>query len=417
MVDAIEFADGTVWTKEQILSGLNPVENQIIGDDGNNLLVDTDANDHIQGLAGNDTLVGSHGNDLLEGGDGDDVLVEQSSQIFLQDLSQLYNSSLVNNLGGTQGFGENSIAWGDYNSESIDVSAIFGQGGNFAAQIGTDGYVLFGGIQGNTGITIYGRDLDTRTREGLLPTNGGNSTGSNTVYYDIDTANGILTVTWDDVAIYGYDTSTLNAFQLQIIRQGDAGDYDVVLRYEDVQEGYINIGFNGQPIQSPVDLQTTGQGVYGFKVRNGLIHSSLGGNNTLVGGQGYDVLVGGDGNDTYVFNLGDGQDVINNSPVDIFNQNGFDRLVFGVGINPSDIELRGNGVDLILAIKDTLDSVTLVGALANVASGLDAIEFADGTVWDRWQIEQMPLMVVGNGNNILNGMSGNDTLTGSAKNY
>ena len=414
MVDAIEFADGTVWTKEQILSGLNPVENQIIGDDGNNLLVDTDANDHIQGLAGNDTLVGSHGNDLLEGGDGDDVLVEQSSQIFLQDLSQLYNSSLVNNLGGTQGFGENSIALGDDNLEQIDISAIFGQSGGFTAQISTNGTIFLNGIQGSTNITIYGRDLDTRTREGLLPTAGGNSTGSNTVYYDIDTANGILTVTWDDVAIYG--TSILNAFQLQIIRQGDAGDYDVVLRYEDVQEGYINIGFNGQPIQSPVDLQTTGQGVYGFKVRNGLIHSSLGGNNTLVGGQGYDVLVGGDGNDTYVFNLGDGQDVINNSPVDIFNQNGFDRLVFGVGINPSDIELRGNGVDLILAIKGTLDSVTLVGALANVASGLDAIEFADGTVWDRWQIEQMPLMVVGNGNNILNGMSGNDTLTGSATN-
>ncbi|WP_297921506.1 calcium-binding protein, partial [uncultured Agitococcus sp.] len=410
MVDAIEFADGTVWTKEQILSGLNPVENQIIGDDGNNLLVDTDANDHIQGLAGNDTLVGSHGNDLLEGGDGDDVLVEQSSQIFLQDLSQLYNSSLVNNLGGTQGFGENSIALGDDNLEQIDISAIFGQSGGFTAQISTNGTIFLNGIQGSTNITIYGRDLDTRTREGLLPTAGGNSTGSNTVYYDIDTANGILTVTWDDVAIYG--TSTLNAFQLQIIRQGDAGDYDVVLRYEDVQEGYINIGFNGQPIQSPVDLQTTGQGVYGFKVRNGLIHSSLGDNNTLVGGQGYDMLVGGDGNDTYVFNLGDGQDVIDNSPVDIFNQNGFDRLVFGVGINPSDIELRGNGVDLILAIKDTLDSVTLVGALANVASGLDAIEFSDGTVWDRWQIEQMPLMVVGNGNNILNGGQGVDLMIG-----
>lgn len=83
-----------------------------------------------------------------------------------------------------------------------------------------------------------------------------------------------------------------------------------------------------------------------------------GGHDSLVGGTGIDTLIGVSGNDTYVFNLGDGQDTINNYDPNqvVTGIQSYDRLVFGVGINPSDIQLTFGSV---FDIFDDAPSVTL----------------------------------------------------------
>jgi len=163
-----------------------------------------------------------------------------------------------------------------------------------------------------------------------------------------------------------------------------------------------------------------------------------GGDDTLVGGVGRDYLTGASGNDTYIFNLGDGQDEINNyDPDRIINHTySYDRIVFGEGILPSDTQVKAssqldaNGFPLLvtLSILGTTDSVTIFGegSQAQVLSPLrdsmvDAVEFADGTVWTRNYILSLlststppsSSQIIGDsGDNFLVGTANNDTLIG-----
>ncbi|MEG4625954.1 calcium-binding protein [Microcoleus sp. w1-18aA5] len=54
--------------------GNNPLDSNINGTPGNDILFGTSGNDIINGLEGNDVLTGLRGNDILVGGDGSDIL-------------------------------------------------------------------------------------------------------------------------------------------------------------------------------------------------------------------------------------------------------------------------------------------------------------------------------------------------------
>ena len=71
--------------------------------------------------------------------------------------------------------------------------------------------------------------MDTRGGPGV-PT-GGNATGSNTVYWDLEPVNHVFTVTWDDVGYYSGHNDKLDAFQLRLIDEG-GGDFDIEFRYQ-----------------------------------------------------------------------------------------------------------------------------------------------------------------------------------------
>jgi VCBS repeat-containing protein len=162
-------------------------------------------------------------------------------------------NALVNGLGGSAGFGEQSLAANDDGSTgAIDITSVFGaQGLNFfghyytSIYINNNGNITFNSPTGqftpsqitagagNPIIAPFWADVDTRGSHANTPTPGGNSTGSNLVYWDFDTVNGVFTVTWDDVGFYSGHTNHLNAFQLQLINRGN-GDFDIVFRYEDI---------------------------------------------------------------------------------------------------------------------------------------------------------------------------------------
>ncbi|WP_256262445.1 calcium-binding protein [Pseudomonas gingeri] len=145
----------------------------------------------------------------------------------------------------------------------------------------------------------------------------------------------------------------------------------------------------------------------------------------LEGGTGNDVLNGGAGGDLYLFDLGDGQDVIN-------EDNGYgaeiDVLRFGEGIQASDLIASRMGINLVLSHRNGQDQVTLNNWFA-ANSGryqVDRFEFADGTVWTSAALATTLLKQVGgDGDDVLTGVSaafnqslfggaGNDTLNGGA---
>jgi Ca2+-binding RTX toxin-like protein len=138
-----------------------------------------------------------------------------------------------------------------------------------------------------------------------------------------------------------------------------------------------------------------------------------GGNDTSFGGNGEDVFVGGPGSDavytrsnsegggmkTFVWNIGDGHDNIWYYNEKHTEGDGQGVLRFGAGIDVEDVEVRVNGGgNTVFALRDGSGSVTFeYTARVGVAYQLDAIQFADGTVWS-WQDVRLQKVVQGTEN-------------------
>ena len=164
------------------------------------------------------------------------------------------------------------------------------------------------------------------------------------------------------------------------------------------------------------------------------------GSDILTGGTGNDVLSGGNGADTYIFNLGDGEDIIDNYDPSNWRN---DRIVFGEGIKAEDIGLYRNGYDLVIRNKTTGDKVTVKNAMSDGDGWyyIGSVEFADGTKWDGeylrentrhyvgtdrddvmngqgwgYNYDQNETFMGGAGNDTINGNDGDDELYGEAGN-
>ncbi|WP_306132701.1 nidogen-like domain-containing protein [Roseivivax marinus] len=183
------------------------------------------------------------------------------------------------------GFGEEFLDRNDDGStEQIDATPIFEDGINFFGTlyegfwINNNGSITFAnprssftpdvitGVSNNPEITPYFADVDTRNEAVPGPTPGGNSTGTNLVYYDFDEANDRIIITWDDVGYFSRNNDLLNAFQLILTDRGD-GDFDIQFRYEDVQWTTGNAsggsgGFGGTPARAGYTAGTGEDGTF-----------------------------------------------------------------------------------------------------------------------------------------------------------
>ncbi len=132
---------------------------------------------------------------------------------------------------------------------------------------------------------------------------------------------------------------------------------------------------------------------------------SGGGNDILRGGPRGDLLVGGAGNDTYVFNRGDGPDVViddyrslqwvSDNPGSLGSTGSYrqvqadagrDTLAFGPGIAVSDITIVLAGGTLTVTVKDpanpdALDRIAMQD-WTNPMNRIETFVFADGTTLD-----------------------------------
>jgi Ca2+-binding RTX toxin-like protein len=149
-----------------------------------------------------------------------------------------------------------------------------------------------------------------------------------------------------------------------------------------------------------------------------------GGNDVLDGGGGNDLLSGGMGSDTYLFGRGSGADTIANTDTDAARD---DVVELTGGLRETDIELRREGNDLVIAIRGASDRLSVRGYFeGGTAAGktIDAIDFANGSRWDRAEITERVLQTQATeGPDTLralataarlSGLGGDDTLVGSA---
>jgi hypothetical protein len=135
----------------------------------------------------------------------------------------------------------------------------------------------------------------------------------------------------------------------------------------------------------------------------------------LIGGRGNDALRGGEGGDTYLYSFGDGDDVLYDSA----GSTPVDRLVLGPGVAPADVTLirsTSDLDDLTLSFAGG-GSVLLNEQFRSEFYGLDFIDFADASSWNRADLRTRWLAVVStDGDDVIDGFNVGDTITGGRGN-
>ncbi|MCW2292450.1 Ca2+-binding RTX toxin-like protein [Pseudomonas sp. BIGb0408] len=305
--------------------------------------VASESADRLYGYSGSDTLSGQGGNDLIFGGAGNDILSGDAGddQITGGAGTDVYRFEL--------GWGQDVINNYDTGTEKTDA-IVFGQGI----------------AKADIAITRSGSDLILSYRGAA-----------------------------DKITVRNYfDSDGASAYKLEEIRFADGSQWTIT----QVKELAI-LGTTGNDTLTGYatdDSISSGAG-------NDRI-DTLGGNDTLDGGVGNDTLNGGLGSDVYRFELGWGQDVINNYDTGIEKT---DAIVFGQGIAKADIAITRSGSDLILSYKGTADKITVRNYFDNDGASaykLEEIRFADGSQWSITQVKELAIL----------GTTGNDTLTGYA---
>ncbi|HEY9248234.1 MAG TPA: calcium-binding protein, partial [Rariglobus sp.] len=321
-IDRIQFANGTLWDGSAILANL---QYEIVEPtEGDDVIRGGPADDNLQGLGGNDTLYGEGGNDTLDGGTGADRMEGGSGD----------DTYLVDNSG--------------------DLVVEASNAGTDTVMAGIS-YTLTANVEN---LVLTGTANLDGTGNGLANTLLGNS-GDNR----LDGAGG------DDRMEGGAGDDTYVVAQSGdlVVEQADEGT-DTVLASIDYTLG-----------EHVENLQLTGssnRSATGNELDNHLTGDRS--NNTLDGRAGNDWLKGGAGNDTYLYGLGYGHDVIDNSGG---GRRDSDTLQL-LGLNPADVRFVRSGDDLKMLVLASGETLTVEGFYLNADHEIDRVTFADGTGWN-----------------------------------
>ena len=127
--------------------------------------------------------------------------------------------------------------------------------------------------------------------------------------------------------------------------------------------------------------------VYGMDGNDTIRLSS--GNDFIWGGKGDDVIKSGSGDDIIYYELGDGNDIIDDTNgKGFYPAGGNDVLWLGEGIEPKDVHvsLADGHYEFVLTIAKTGETISMPGNMYSGVSPvfpIEEIHFADGTTWNR----------------------------------
>lgn len=424
-IDAVEFEDGTSWDVTQLKALA------YLGTPGDDSLEGADSDDTIDGLAGNDTIRGHDGNDTLIGGEGNDHLLGDNGNDVINGgpgtdtLRGGYGDDVLR--GGT---GDNDDMSGGYGSDVYQFAPGDGHtriANTFGDDISIDKIQLLDGLlPDDVVVTRLNHDL-------LLTIQSTNEVITLSYFYssaakEVDLVEFSDGTTWDgeelkiramsgsqsndnlvgtddNDTIFGYGgNDVINGGEGQDILDGGTGD-------DSLTGGNGNDTLNGAEGN---DSLTGGNGNDILSGGDGTDNLTGGsGNDTLRGGTGAnDILNGGTGDDIYQFGAGDGNTLIRNADS---VSTSHDKLVFLEGIVPSDVSASRAGNDLKLTVNSTGEVITFNYFFNNTAYEIDAVEFADGTVWDNAQMKALTLVAT-SGNDSITGFDSDDAISGLAGN-
>jgi Ca2+-binding RTX toxin-like protein len=406
-VDAFVFADGSRITAEEIAAASRQGSNQ------NDYLVAALSGSRLDGGKGDDTLKGAAGIDTLIGGEGNDNL-DAGSGGRDELLGGAGNDTLSAGSGNTGGVildggtGDDVVYGGDGDD------TITGGAGNdyLVAGSGHDTFHVARRDGNDTILSGYGDVIELgagitadNVFTTVIPPRGDPRAADKSVIE--------ITVQTNTIVQGGVESySVTNTILLYGNPTQGAEQWDQVIRFAD---GYAPLT-SAEIIAGGRGLNL--QGTTGADVLTGGTHGD-----TLSGLAGNDTLSGGLGADTYLFNAGDGQDLIHADWADL--------IQLGQGLNRSSLVIGRLGATapgtVVLGFQGSTDSITLDNA--GQWDGLKLKFTADGSMLTGAEViaeASKPVvsnltlngtagkdkLVGGAGNDTLSGLAGNDTLSG-----
>ena len=395
----ILFDDQTQWPRSEFES-LAERNVATVGDDR---LEGTTGDDRLEGHSGNDSLVGLTGDDIyrFSAGGGNDVIRDAGGG---HDVIEITGYSVVDSVFARQG------------RESQDLIIQFGAEG--------DGITVINALTDITADQIeevHFLDRDERLtldhiRSHVVASNA--SVGPDQILGTAfsDTLNGyggdlligragndqyVYQVGDGDVRITDASTDDLDrvllvgltSTDIEGIRRSPANGFDLILEFGgkdrltltdtlgDVARGIESISFADGVTWTVDDMRAAtlrhATSPYDSQIRG------FTGDDILAGGPGNDLLMGGPGRDVYRFQVGDGNDVIDDR-----SESAGDRVeVHGYGSTEVSVSrlYRGSNT-VLLEFAGGTDSLTIHDGLASSASGVESIVFADGVSWTRTEL-------------------------------
>ncbi|WP_080340710.1 beta strand repeat-containing protein [Burkholderia ubonensis] len=425
-VGQVQFADGTVWTADQILTMTR----------------------YIQGTTGNDVLNGSSGADTFDGKGGNDVEIGNGGA----------DTFIFNQGGGHLEINEYDY-WGGLTGKVLKLGAGFTASGMSVTLNGNDIFLTQGADQvkldgmadsyGGHGVgrvqfadgTVWTAAQVIATARNIQGTTGNDvlngSTGADT--FDGKGGNDIAVGNMGaDTFIFnqGYGHLEINEYDYwgglngKVLRLGTgltASGTSVTLNGNDIYltQGSDRVKLDGMAdsygghgigqvqfadgtvwtANQVISMARNIQGTTGNDVLNGST-----GDDTFDGKGGNDVEVGNTGADTFIFNQGYGHLEINE--YDYWGGPNSKVLKLGAGLTPSAMSVTLSGIDIYLTQGS--DQIKL-DWMAHWSGkyGVGQVQFADGTVWTADQLFALAKTIYGStGSDVLNGTTGNDRFDG-----
>ncbi|MCI6988286.1 MAG: hypothetical protein MR902_01785, partial [Campylobacter sp.] len=429
-------------------------DDTLIGGDGDDKLYGNDGNDILKGLAGSDYMDGGNGDDtyIYNLGDGNDKIYDGGGKdkikfgdgISKDDLKFRKNrNNLIVTIKGENtieilnfftknGVIEEFIFSDDSVMLSSDIANLFSYSfGGKDTLYAQDGATLIG--EKGDDVYIYQRGdgriiIDDSFIESSIPVEAGNDTLK---LIGINRDDIVLTKYGSDMVIFIKDENGKTTSDQTIVIKNFSDQLKGVEIIEFDDKSTMEIDKNSKYPSARFNTKSSYHFIYGsedndIKGGSSSYTYDLGDGNdkivagyyhdTIIGGAGDDILEGGNGNDTYVFNKGDGRDII-------FDAAGDDFIKFGDGISKNDIAVRVIGDTLYVGIKesgvkfsDYSDRITI----RNWVSSNNRVEkfiFRNGEVLDYNQIISMAgtdendtISTFQNSNDTINALGGNDTI-------
>ena len=348
IVEEVVFADGTIWGLEEIYdraryyygtdekdiinakdsnqSAPSLEDDYMYGGAGDDILSGNNGNDELYGEAGNDTLNGGTGDDLLVGGTGNDSLNGGSG-----DDTYLFNIGDGEDT-ITEGKGNDRIMFGEgIQEEDIRIS-----------RDSRDLYLTNRKSGDRIRVQNFFSNVDYIVEEVVFA--DGSRWGLEEIY---------------DRARYYYGTDVRD-----VISATDSNP-----NAPSLEDDYI-YGGAGDDLLNGNNGNDELYGEAGNDTLNGGTGDDL-----LVGGTGNDNLNGGSGDDTYLFDIGDGQDRITES-------GGNDRILFGEGIEKSDLIFAREQNHLKISLAGREDTITVSNHFGNEDYRVESFQTSDGSILD-----------------------------------
>lgn len=429
-IEQIVFHDGTIWTPTDVINRMGTDEDDVYnGLSGQaNTLYSGEGDDIVSTFAANDALYGGGGNDALDSREGDDTLAGEAGNDLLWGGSG--NDVYLFN----RGDGHDTIFDDDVAVQNAGYDYL-----RFGAGIGREDLIFK--------VSTTNNDLIIAVAD---PTSPG------TPFEELEN---IITITnWyaakNRIEVIEFqDTGEQMSVADIMLSMGTAGNDQI----KALAEGSELNGLAGDDLL----LGNAGNDVLSGGAGNDNLDGGSG-NDNLSGGTGSDTVAGGAGNDTYVWQRGDGVDVISDLATETYYQYGYietadgylrwgrkelqmvvnggsDTLVLGDGIASGDIQVKRVGSDVVLGLKENgklfaelTDRLTIKNYF-NANNTIETIQFADGTSWSVAKLKE--LVVLGSaeadtlvgfvqddvmngaaGNDNVSGLEGNDSITGGSGN-